>query len=88
MVDVENGKAKIAYLKRYRVELLVSILVQPQLVCVQVCMWIIHTEQAWQETHKWVYVKLKEKACRCDVVVDKWIWVEGLSVDKKSGVIS
>ena len=30
--------------------------------------------------------KSKEKACRCDVV-DKWIWVEGLSVNEKSRLI-
>ena len=33
-------------------------------------------------------VKLKERTCRGDVVIDKKIRVEGLSVYEKSGLIS
>ena len=28
-------------------------------------------------------VKLKEKNFTCDVVVDKWIWAEGLIIDEE-----
>lgn len=39
-------------------------------------------------TSVWLNAKLKEKACRDDVDIDKWIWVEGLSVFEKSGLIT
>ena len=91
MVDVENGKSWIAYLKRYKTKYLVLCLVKlsrAQIVCM--CEFVCeerHPDQGRLETYKSVSVKIKEKSCSYDVVINKWIR-EGLSVDEKSGLIS
>ena len=36
----------------------------------------------------WVDAKIIDKSCKYDVVIDKYIKEEGLSVDEKSGLIS
>ena len=41
-----------------------------------------------QRSYKLVNAKLEKKYCRCDTIIDTWFWLEGLSVDEKSGLIA
>ena len=77
---IENGKARIACLRGTKPNKLLR--------SESVCKRCIQTNGDQKCTSVWVNTKLKEKACRDDVHIDNWIWVEGLSIVKMSGLIA